>query len=57
MMATGGVDLETIGHYFKAGANAVGMGSKLLNAEWLAEGAYDKVTVRAKQYVEVVKSL
>jgi len=57
MIATGGVDLDTIGHYFKAGANAVGMGSKLLDPAALREGAYDKVTARARQFVDLAKSL
>ena len=38
MMATGGVDLDNIADYFKAGACAVGMGSKLVNLEWVRSG-------------------
>jgi 2-dehydro-3-deoxyphosphogluconate aldolase / (4S)-4-hydroxy-2-oxoglutarate aldolase len=57
MMATGGVDLDNIGQYFRAGANAVGMGSKLLDPESIREGAYDKVTAKAKQFVNAVRRL
>jgi 2-dehydro-3-deoxyphosphogluconate aldolase / (4S)-4-hydroxy-2-oxoglutarate aldolase len=57
MMATGGVDLDNIGQYFRAGANAVGMGSKLLDPESIRAGAYDQVTARAQQFVDAVRRL
>lgn len=57
MMATGGVDLDNIGQYFRAGANAVGMGSKLLDPEAIRAGAYERVTARAEQFVDAVRRL
>jgi len=57
MMATGGVDLHNISEYFGAGANAVGMGGKLVNLEWVREQKFDLVTDRARQFVEAVRSL
>lgn len=57
MMATGGVDLHNIADYFKAGANAVGMGGKLVNLEWVREGKFDQVTERARQFADAVKAL
>lgn len=57
MIATGGVDLHNIADYFKAGANAVGMGSKLVNLEWVREGKFDQITEKARQFVEAVKAL
>ncbi|MFF2484640.1 bifunctional 4-hydroxy-2-oxoglutarate aldolase/2-dehydro-3-deoxy-phosphogluconate aldolase [Paenibacillus sp. NPDC058071] len=57
MMATGGVDLDNISEYFAAGANAVGMGSKLVNLDWIREGKFEQVTERAKQFVDAVRSL
>lgn len=57
MIATGGVDLHNIADYFKAGANAVGMGSKLVNMEWVRKGKFDQVTDRARQFVEAVRTL
>lgn len=57
MIATGGVDLHNIADYFKAGANAVGMGSKLVNLDWVREGKFDQVTEKARQFVEAVKAL
>ncbi|MUT67766.1 bifunctional 4-hydroxy-2-oxoglutarate aldolase/2-dehydro-3-deoxy-phosphogluconate aldolase [Paenibacillus sp. NEAU-GSW1] len=57
MIATGGVDLHNIAEYFKSGANAVGMGGKLVNLEWIREGRHEQVTERAKQFVEAVRAL
>lgn len=57
MLATGGVDLHNIAEYFQAGANAVGMGGKLVNLEWIREQKYDLVTERAQQFVAAVRSL
>ncbi|WP_029192339.1 bifunctional 4-hydroxy-2-oxoglutarate aldolase/2-dehydro-3-deoxy-phosphogluconate aldolase [Paenibacillus harenae] len=57
MIATGGVDLHNISDYFKAGANAVGMGGKLVNLEWIREGKYDLVTERARQFATAVQAL
>lgn len=57
MMATGGVDLDNIADYFKAGACSVGMGSKLVNLDWVRSGRFDLLTDRARQFAEAVKSL
>ncbi|MFB9324752.1 bifunctional 4-hydroxy-2-oxoglutarate aldolase/2-dehydro-3-deoxy-phosphogluconate aldolase [Paenibacillus aurantiacus] len=57
MIATGGVDLDNIAHYFKAGACAVGMGSKLVNLTWAREGKFDLLTARAKQFAEAARGL
>ncbi|WP_274652896.1 bifunctional 4-hydroxy-2-oxoglutarate aldolase/2-dehydro-3-deoxy-phosphogluconate aldolase [Paenibacillus humicola] len=56
MMATGGVDLHNIGDYFKAGASAVGMGSKLVNLDLVREGRFDLMTEHARKFTEAVKS-
>jgi len=55
ILATGGVDLHNITDYFAAGANAVGMGGKLVNLEWVREGRFDLVTERARAFVERIK--
>ncbi|MFD1956441.1 bifunctional 4-hydroxy-2-oxoglutarate aldolase/2-dehydro-3-deoxy-phosphogluconate aldolase [Paenibacillus thailandensis] len=57
ILATGGVDADNIGDYFKAGANAVGIGSKLLNMEWVREGRFDLVTAQAKRFTGAVRRL
>ncbi|WP_424767355.1 bifunctional 4-hydroxy-2-oxoglutarate aldolase/2-dehydro-3-deoxy-phosphogluconate aldolase [Paenibacillus sp. sgz302251] len=57
MIATGGVDLHNIAEYFQSGANAVGMGGKLVNLEWVREGKLELVTERAKQFTAAVEAL
>ena len=57
MLATGGVDLDNIADYFKAGACAVGMGSKLVNLDWVRSGRFDLLTERAKKFVEAARSI
>ncbi|KQN97061.1 bifunctional 4-hydroxy-2-oxoglutarate aldolase/2-dehydro-3-deoxy-phosphogluconate aldolase [Paenibacillus sp. Leaf72] len=57
IMATGGADLHNLGEYFGAGANAVGLGSKLVNLEWVREGKLELVTERARQFVDAVSKL
>ncbi|RXZ80507.1 bifunctional 4-hydroxy-2-oxoglutarate aldolase/2-dehydro-3-deoxy-phosphogluconate aldolase [Paenibacillaceae bacterium] len=55
MIATGGVDLDNIQSYFKAGACGVGMGSKLINMEWVRNGEFDRLTAHAQQFVNAVR--
>ncbi|HRO45614.1 bifunctional 4-hydroxy-2-oxoglutarate aldolase/2-dehydro-3-deoxy-phosphogluconate aldolase [Agriterribacter sp.] len=60
-MATGGVEptAEDIGNWFKGGVAAVGIGSQLFPAEWLANGEYALVTGHIKkimQYIEKGKT-
>ncbi|WP_090644508.1 bifunctional 4-hydroxy-2-oxoglutarate aldolase/2-dehydro-3-deoxy-phosphogluconate aldolase [Paenibacillus sp. UNC496MF] len=57
MLATGGVDLDNLADYFKAGASAVGMGSKLVNLEWVRDGRFDLLEERARQFVEAAKAI
>lgn len=57
ILATGGVDLHNIGDYFIAGANAVGMGGKLVNMEWVQAGKFDLVTERARAFADAVRKL
>lgn len=57
ILATGGVDLHNIHEYFEAGANAVGMGGKLVNMEWVKEGRFDLITDRARAFTEAVSGV
>jgi len=47
MMPTGGVSLETIGDFFKAGACAVGIGGELVDAALMKEGRFGEIEERA----------
>jgi 2-dehydro-3-deoxyphosphogluconate aldolase / (4S)-4-hydroxy-2-oxoglutarate aldolase len=51
MMPTGGVTLETIGHFFKAGACAVGIGSELVDSALMKEGRFGEIEERARQFL------
>ena len=54
MIPTGGVNLETTGDFLKAGACAVAVGSELVDAKSIAEGRYDVIEERARQYLAAV---
>lgn len=57
ILATGGVDLHNIAEYFRFGANAVGLGSKLVNMEWVKEGSFQMVAERARAFTKAVGQL
>ena len=48
---TGGVNLQTIGEFVKAGASAVGVGGELVSKAAIDAGDHGKITELAKQYV------
>jgi 2-dehydro-3-deoxyphosphogluconate aldolase/(4S)-4-hydroxy-2-oxoglutarate aldolase len=55
LMPTGGVSLDNLGEWIKAGAVAVGIGSDL-TSEAVKTGDYSLVAKRAAQYIDVYKS-
>lgn len=56
LMTTGGVEptQEDISSWFKSGVAAVGIGSQLFPADWLANNQYDKVTAHVKTIIEYI---
>lgn len=52
---TGGVSLENVGEFIKAGACFVGVGGNLVDKKVIAEGKFEILTERAKEYVEAIK--
>jgi 2-dehydro-3-deoxyphosphogluconate aldolase/(4S)-4-hydroxy-2-oxoglutarate aldolase len=50
VMPTGGVSLDNLGEWFKAGAVAVGIGSDLTN-EAVQTGDFSLIAAKAKQYI------
>ena len=56
MIPTGGVNLDTIGDFLKAGASAVAVGSELIDNETIKAGKYEVFTERAKQFLAAVKA-
>jgi 2-dehydro-3-deoxyphosphogluconate aldolase / (4S)-4-hydroxy-2-oxoglutarate aldolase len=56
MIPTGGVSLETIGDFFKAGACAVGIGGELVDAALMKQGRFDAIEERARQFLAAVSA-
>lgn len=54
MIPTGGVNLETAGDFLKAGACAVAVGGELVDGKSIAQGRFEVIEQRAKQYLEVI---
>lgn len=54
MIPTGGVNLKTAGEFLKAGACAVAVGGELMDAKSIAEGRFDRIEEKAREYVEAV---
>ncbi len=55
MVPTGGVDLNTIAAFFKAGAAAVGVGSAMISPALLAKEDWPALTRLAHAYVEAAR--
>jgi 2-dehydro-3-deoxyphosphogluconate aldolase/(4S)-4-hydroxy-2-oxoglutarate aldolase len=54
LIPTGGVNLETVADFFRAGSTAVGVGSELVDAQSIASGDYRVVAERARKFLQVV---
>jgi len=52
LMPTGGVTIDNVGDWIKAGAVAVGIGSDLLDKKAIAEERYEVLTERARRMVQ-----
>ena len=55
MLAVGGVNLENIGAYLKAGAVGAGLGGNLVNKQWIEQGKFGDITALAQQLAEIVE--
>ena len=51
---TGGVNLETIGEFIKAGAVAVGVGGELVMKSAIQAGEYSRIADMARRYVDAL---
>ena len=56
-MLTGGVDATkvSIGKWIKAGAAALGMGSKLITAQAVKGQDYDGIATKVSEFIERIK--
>jgi len=57
IIATGGVNYDNFRQYFEAGANAVGMGTKLVNLENAKLGKFDEITKQVQAYTALAASI
>lgn len=57
LLPTGGVNLNTLVDFVKAGASAVGLGSSLVEKDALAKGDMERIRTLAAAYVEKMKTL
>jgi 2-dehydro-3-deoxyphosphogluconate aldolase / (4S)-4-hydroxy-2-oxoglutarate aldolase len=55
LMPTGGVDVSNVGYFIKAGVVAVAAGGNLVDAKAAAEGRFEALTERARQFAEAVR--
>lgn len=53
---TGGVNLQTIGDFIKAGAVAVGVGGELVSKAAIDAGDFGRITSLARQYVDALRA-
>jgi 2-dehydro-3-deoxyphosphogluconate aldolase/(4S)-4-hydroxy-2-oxoglutarate aldolase len=56
MMPTGGVNLETLPAFIKAGACAVGVGGSLVEPQAIREGNFARLRDLANQYVQALQA-
>jgi 2-dehydro-3-deoxyphosphogluconate aldolase/(4S)-4-hydroxy-2-oxoglutarate aldolase len=56
LMPTGGVNLQTLPAFVKAGACAVGVGSSLVDPQAIREGKFDRLRQLAGEYLEALKA-
>jgi 2-dehydro-3-deoxyphosphogluconate aldolase/(4S)-4-hydroxy-2-oxoglutarate aldolase len=56
LMPTGGVNVDNMLDYFRAGATAVGIGGTLLDKTAMAEGRWDVIETKAREHVKRLKS-
>ncbi|MCR8659544.1 bifunctional 4-hydroxy-2-oxoglutarate aldolase/2-dehydro-3-deoxy-phosphogluconate aldolase [Paenibacillus endoradicis] len=57
IIATGGVNYDNFRQYFEAGANAVGMGTKLVNLENAKLGKFHEITKQVQSYTTLAATL
>lgn len=56
MLAVGGINEKNIGEYLKAGVSGFGVGSNIINGEYLKNNDFKAITELAKKYTEAIKN-
>ena len=55
VLAVGGVNEKNVAEFIKAGAIGAGVGGNLVNAQWIQNGEFDKITALAREFVTNAK--
>jgi 2-dehydro-3-deoxyphosphogluconate aldolase/(4S)-4-hydroxy-2-oxoglutarate aldolase len=55
MVPTGGVRLDNVGEFLKAGASAVAVGSELCDKDAMASGRFEVIESNARQFLDAVR--
>lgn len=55
LMPTGGVSVENVAEWFRAGAVAVGAGSELCSSTRVQQGNFEQIIAHAKAFVRAVQ--
>ena len=53
-LAVGGINLNNIATYKKAGAKGFGIGSNIVKKDWIREGRFEEISTLARAYVDAV---
>ena len=56
IMAVGGINEKNAAEFLKAGAVGLGVGGNLANRQWIADGAFEKITQTAQALVTAVRT-
>ena len=56
LVPTGGVNLQTVGDFIRAGSAAVGVGGELVQKEAIARGDFAAIGVLAREFLQAVRS-
>ncbi|MEW8977971.1 MAG: bifunctional 4-hydroxy-2-oxoglutarate aldolase/2-dehydro-3-deoxy-phosphogluconate aldolase [Symbiobacterium sp.] len=57
MIAVGGIGLENMSEYARAGARAFGMGGSLVRMDWVLQGDYARLREHARAVVQAARDL
>lgn len=55
LVAFGGVTVDKVDDYFRAGVNGIGLGNRLFNPEWIKDGNYHKIRECAETFTKSVE--
>jgi 2-dehydro-3-deoxyphosphogluconate aldolase/(4S)-4-hydroxy-2-oxoglutarate aldolase len=55
MMPTGGIDVDNVADYVRAGAVVVGAGSAVMDAEAIEAGDFEALTETAREFTQVIE--